>query len=198
MATHDQVLSAARALFSRNGYDATTIQDIASSASVSVGTVYHHFSDKRKILLTLVDAWGEHLLNERRTTLDYQAFFGDDVRTAIHSRLRTVYDRLCKEPSLYLVILSLVSRDEEVRERYAKVEEIVIERLRSLIEFGQAQGLARSDTDAAAAAFLIHHAIDMAVSQLLIRSFSGVEHDVVLDALGDMICRFILAEKNNE
>lgn len=49
------VLDTALDLFSRQGYRATTIRDIADAAGVSTGNVYHHFSDKEAIFTTLLD-----------------------------------------------------------------------------------------------------------------------------------------------
>ncbi len=50
-----QVLDAALQLFSRHGYKATTVRDIADVAKVSTGNVYHHFPDKESIFNTLLD-----------------------------------------------------------------------------------------------------------------------------------------------
>lgn len=49
------VLDTALHLFSRQGYRATTMREIADAARVSTGAVYHHFPDKRAIFKTLVD-----------------------------------------------------------------------------------------------------------------------------------------------
>jgi AcrR family transcriptional regulator len=50
-----QVLDAALALFSHQGYRATSVRDIAAKARVSTGNVYHHFKDKETIFLELLD-----------------------------------------------------------------------------------------------------------------------------------------------
>ena len=50
-----QVLDAALQLFSRHGYRATSMRDIADAARVSTGNVYHHFPDKETIFKTLLD-----------------------------------------------------------------------------------------------------------------------------------------------
>jgi AcrR family transcriptional regulator len=50
-----QVLDAALQLFSRHGYRATSVRDIAKEAGVSTGNVYHHFPDKESIFKTLLD-----------------------------------------------------------------------------------------------------------------------------------------------
>ena len=55
------ILSAGRALFLSNGYQGTSVDQIAASAEVSKQTVYKHFGDKQELLLAIVnDALGEH------------------------------------------------------------------------------------------------------------------------------------------
>jgi AcrR family transcriptional regulator len=49
-ATRDRVVAAARELFVGAGYEAATVRQIASSAGVSVGTVFTHFPSKGDIL----------------------------------------------------------------------------------------------------------------------------------------------------
>jgi AcrR family transcriptional regulator len=52
-----QVLDAALALFSHQGYRATSMRDIAERAGVSTGNVYHHFKDKETIFRELLDQY---------------------------------------------------------------------------------------------------------------------------------------------
>lgn len=49
------LLEAALALFSSQGYRATSVRDIAERAGTSTGSVYHHFRDKEAIFQTLLD-----------------------------------------------------------------------------------------------------------------------------------------------
>lgn len=51
--THARIVTAARALFARDGYDATTIRAIATHANVSVGSVMSHCESKVHLLLQL-------------------------------------------------------------------------------------------------------------------------------------------------
>ena len=48
-ATIDSIVSAAGELFTARGFDATSIDDIASRAGVAKGAVYHHFESKEQI-----------------------------------------------------------------------------------------------------------------------------------------------------
>ena len=51
------ILDAALALFSHRGYGGTSVSDIADSAGVSKGNVYHHFPDKETIFRALIDRY---------------------------------------------------------------------------------------------------------------------------------------------
>ncbi len=52
--TRDQLLQAAYDTFAANGYQGTSVADIASAANVSLGTYYQYFRDRNDIMSTLV------------------------------------------------------------------------------------------------------------------------------------------------
>ena len=52
--TREQLLKKALAVFSKKGYSATTLQDIASEADVTRGAIYWHFGSKAKLYNTLI------------------------------------------------------------------------------------------------------------------------------------------------
>lgn len=51
------IVDAAREIFSRQGYEATTIAEIAATAGIAVGTVYLYFHNKREIYLDTSQSW---------------------------------------------------------------------------------------------------------------------------------------------
>jgi AcrR family transcriptional regulator len=51
----DGLLAASLALFAENGFEATTVDEIARRAGVAVGSFYLHFRSKRQVLLVLMD-----------------------------------------------------------------------------------------------------------------------------------------------
>lgn len=53
----DAILAGAFRLFSRNGYAATTLTDIAREAGMSTGNVYIYFGSKLEILYAIYDPW---------------------------------------------------------------------------------------------------------------------------------------------
>ena len=48
-ATTSALVDAARELFARDGYDATSLDAVAARAKVTKGAVYHHFEGKRQL-----------------------------------------------------------------------------------------------------------------------------------------------------
>jgi len=194
-ATRAKLLRAAEELFTRLGYEGASMSAVALRAGVGVGTLYHHFPDKRALLLELVDDWGERETQARSGAADFEAFLGDDARAAIAGLLRGAYQRLRKKPSLYLVVLSLADRDPDVQRRYQRVSRHAIERWRGLVDFGQRRGLFRADVDPAAAALLIRDVIDMAATQVLVRDLADPGPEQVLRELINMICRHLLEDE---
>ena len=53
--TRQDLLAAALAVFSRKGFDATRLEDIAEAAGVTRGAVYHHFGGKNELYLSLLE-----------------------------------------------------------------------------------------------------------------------------------------------
>jgi AcrR family transcriptional regulator len=49
-----RILRAARKLFAREGYGATTMRDVAAAARTSIGNLYFYFRNKEELLLTLL------------------------------------------------------------------------------------------------------------------------------------------------
>lgn len=53
--TRQELLDAALQVFSRQGYQAARLQDIARVAGVTRGAIYHHFGSKAELFNTLMD-----------------------------------------------------------------------------------------------------------------------------------------------
>ena len=143
-ATRQRVLDAARDLFETKGFDATTVREIASLASVSVGSVFTTFSSKSDILSQVMADRLDALYAEldrlvphlRGTTPDrLQSIF------AIHYAFETRRTRLflAHIASAYNWTLSPSSRP------YGRNQ-----RLRLVIRDCLTDGIARGDVDPAA------------------------------------------------
>ena len=54
----DQILDAANALFAERAYDEVSIEDIARSAGVARGLVYHYFGGRKEVYIGLLERLG--------------------------------------------------------------------------------------------------------------------------------------------
>ena len=61
-ATQAAILKAAKRLFGERGFAATTIDDVAASARVAKGAVYHHFETKEALFEAVFDQASRELL----------------------------------------------------------------------------------------------------------------------------------------
>jgi AcrR family transcriptional regulator len=53
--TRDEILESAALIIGAKGFEATSMQDIASAVNLQKASLYHHFSSKQEILLALLD-----------------------------------------------------------------------------------------------------------------------------------------------
>ncbi len=68
-ATRDTIITTAARLFSTNGYENTSIQEIIDSVGVSKGAFYHYFKSKSDILESIASSYVEQGLELTESTL---------------------------------------------------------------------------------------------------------------------------------
>ncbi len=93
-ATRRKITDAATELFVRDGYSATTLEQIASRAGVAVQTVYFHFGNKSTVLKEAVDI----------------AAVGDDQPVAMLDRLWLEQARTEPDPSRVIALWTAYGR----------------------------------------------------------------------------------------
>ena len=195
IATRRKLLQAAEALFARRGYESTGMADVAERAGVGVGTLYHHFPDKRALLLALIDDWGDRELARARDEHDVERFLGENPRAAFGDDLRASYERLRREGGFFLVLLELAERDGDVRTRFNRIDQVATERLRDVLALGQSRGVIRKSIEPLSAAFLVRHSIRAAATEVFVHRLTEPAPEQVLAGLIDMICRYIFVEE---
>lgn len=58
------IIWAAADVLRRNGYDATTMKDIAAEVNLTAASLYHHFRNKDALLLAVLEAGLEHVIEQ--------------------------------------------------------------------------------------------------------------------------------------
>ena len=99
--TREQVLRTALHLFTEHGYFNTSVHDIARTAKVSIGSIYHHFKDKEGIAKALF----EQLVTRMGAAFDTI----EGAHKTAHDRCRAVVESLFKiaeeEPAVMAYML---------------------------------------------------------------------------------------------
>jgi len=67
--TRTKIIDAARTLFAEQGYQQTTIAEIAKMVPLSEGSLYEHFRGKEDLLLTIPDVWVTNAIEELKLQL---------------------------------------------------------------------------------------------------------------------------------
>ncbi len=82
-----EIIEAARAVFSRKGFNDATVDDIAEAAGLAKGTVYLYFPSKREIFLETLRQGTLGLHEEVREKMDAESDTADKVFAFIRTRL---------------------------------------------------------------------------------------------------------------
>lgn len=83
-----EILFTASELFSNLSYEKTTVQQIAESAEVSVGTIYNLFDSKKDIFLDLINLIIEDLDREIREASEKDQSPADKIRSFFRTYLQ--------------------------------------------------------------------------------------------------------------
>ena len=118
MTTRDRILDETLTLFAENGYDGTSVEQIAERVGIKAPSLYNHFKGKEDILNTLID------IAESR----YEELFGSDnnigrlpgskeefIRSEVQRVSFTVHDPMIRRIRKFLV------REQFRNERFAEI-----------------------------------------------------------------------------
>src|SRR5262245_10107384 len=95
-ARRQQILDAARDLFFQQGFDSTTIEEIAERTELSKGAIYLHFPSKEEIYITLMLEGSEILFEMMKESVS-----GDLPADTLLRRLGQSYFRFYREYTGY-------------------------------------------------------------------------------------------------
>ncbi len=138
----ETVLRRAVDLFNQQGYDATSIGDIAKALGVTKSAIYHHVPSKEHLLSAAL----EEALGELTTAID-EATDATNGAPA-HVRLHTVVHRSVRILIDHLPAVTLLLRvrgNSEVEVAALKRRRLLDERLASLVREAVAEGTVRDD-----------------------------------------------------
>ncbi|SDK79277.1 TetR/AcrR family transcriptional regulator [Pseudomonas indica] len=144
------------ALFERQGFDNTTIEQIAREAGVSAPTVFKYFGSKQEIILEMLQKADETALQEARAHMAEL----DDPLDALCYLEQVLVDHalsMLPAPIWRELLLHVLGGDQsELPEKYKRLNESLQHAIASLLRDLQQRGKLRADLDVELAAFLLN------------------------------------------
>jgi AcrR family transcriptional regulator len=90
--TRRQLLETALGLFRRNGFEATTMRDVAAQVGISLGAAYYYFPSKESIVGAYYDYVQHEHLTRARAAYERSTTLRDRLRAALHTKIDIVAD----------------------------------------------------------------------------------------------------------
>lgn len=112
--THQRLLSAAQAMFERDGYARTTIGNIAKEANVNRATFYLHFADKVEILRAVLQA---NLAETPEYWHEVDAALVDGGHDALRASLSNTLTWYAQHGRLLASVREAVATEPQVRDQ---------------------------------------------------------------------------------
>ncbi len=154
----NDIVAAARAVFTERGYEKTTMIDIARQAGVSDGLAYRYFASKRDLLQAVLDEFYARIIAHNEECVGRAIGFAARLETLIREHVRL----LVEDTGLVRLFITEVrslegyqgSHTHELNRRYASI-------LTDILVEGMEQGF-----------------VDPSVDGRLVRDmvFGGIEH----------------------
>ena len=195
--TRGKILDAAEKIFSASGYDGTSIGDIAAAAGVAVGTVYHHFPDKRSVFVTLLEDFPARRKAQGAFTSEagpLGALVGaEDPRAAFASALWEVHLRRGNSAGILMVAWNVGRRDPKIEASCRAIQEHLLGVARLDMRRGRESGVIRQDFDAEMASLLLYDAYSCLMGRLARDpALTEEEGRRMVDMFADLVCRYLI------
>ena len=159
------ILMTAEKLFEQNGYDATSIDDIAFNTGISKSTLYVYFKSKQIIWDSIVCKYMEQLLEDAKKAADGEGSFEDRY----YKLCFDIADKFEAHPLFCKGTLGKISVDME-QELYKKIYDIgeqTNEEIARFIRSGIEEGKVRKDIDIYPAVIMMWSSISGIISMAM-------------------------------
>jgi len=149
------ILDAAVRVFAREGFHTSRVGDIAEEAGVAHGLLYHYFSSKDEVLLTVFsENWSDLLVRFEAVEAS-----GEPADEKLRGLVKILLRTWRNDPALVTVMVREVGRSPHLA---TQVDDIgrgfaVIQRV---VEQGQADGVFRPDIDPLLASWVIYGGLE--------------------------------------
>lgn len=140
------ILIAAAAVLQRNGYDATTMKDIAAGVNLTAASLYHHFKNKDALLLAVLEYGLGQALTKIEPIVASSQPAAEKLRAMIHTHIDGVTEHPAIGAALVFEIRTLMtgkSVDDDYqarRDAFFKMRDSFESQFRRVLEEGIRNG----------------------------------------------------------
>jgi AcrR family transcriptional regulator len=139
-----RIIEASRQLFSTQGFDGTTVQQIANSADVGAGTLFLYVSDKSELLLLVFREAIEKELERAATRLNKKSGFLASVGS-FFTQLISLYQKDLGLSRIY--IREFLFHEGQVRAQLDEQNSRILQLLQARVLAAQEKGEVREDVE---------------------------------------------------
>jgi AcrR family transcriptional regulator len=186
------IMIAARAVFAEKGYNDALVSDIAERAGVVEGSIYRYFTNKRDLLVRVVEHWYEEMLTEDDSLFRSVRGTWNRLRFIIYHHLNSIH----REPSLSRLVFLELRPDPEYRKtRLYQLNQAYTHRVIDVLREAAATGEIRPDFPPSLVRDMIYGCIEHRTWAFL-RNEGDFELDETVDNITDIIYRGLVVQQS--
>ncbi len=183
-ARREEILDAARRVFSERGFKGTTIADIADAAGIALGTIYLYFPSKDDVFAALNERFSELLTSAITANVR-----GDSLEAIVRNRVRNVFDVCGANRDLVRLVVLNTDPDSAAEKRMRAGEADRLKPMAEAFATGAKQGVTR-DADPMIMTQLVIGLVSIAVYQAFVLS-DGSRAGNLRDECAEMIIAYL-------
>ena len=147
MSTKERILDAALTLFAENGYDGTSVEQIANIVGIKAPSLYKHYKGKEDILNALIDSaetWYEEMFGSENNIGEVPQSREEFIKVTMERISFTMRDPIIRKTRILLVQEQF--RNERISEATTRHQLDGIQRMYAkIIEGMMDEGIVKSD-----------------------------------------------------
>ena len=133
------ILETASRLFSRYGFNKTSLDEIAATAQIAKGTVYYYFANKEELFMAAVEKKAEDYFSALKNHIEEVETFEDKLHEFMHVPIRFVYENM---PILIECMRNLpYNYQDRLNGFRLSNRKRMMEILRGILKMGEEQGI---------------------------------------------------------
>jgi AcrR family transcriptional regulator len=182
--TRVAILKAARGLMIRQGFEATTMENVAARADVSVGSLYNYFENKRALLLGIMEDATEDVLQEAASVVANPGNNGQEALAQLLHGYATSLQKLNKDLLRQTMSISFTEPPENTASMF-RLDEMLIEQTALLVAQLQQRSLITTEVSVEQASLTLYGTF--AVAMLLWMSMPDADNELLHSTLDQQL-----------